>query len=164
MAAPKGNRFWEVRSTHGKSPIFATPDDLWTACCEYFAWVEENPLIEERLFSSEGAVIKGHASKMRAMTIQGLCNFLDIGDTTWYEYAQREGYAAICARAKRIIYAQKLEGAAADLLNASIIARELGLKERSETELTGANGGPIQAITREMTAEEAARAYRDLMG
>lgn len=162
MAAPLGNRFWEARSTHGRKPIFADPEQLWAACCEYFEWVEKNPLIEERLFSSEGSVIVGHAGKMRAMTIQGLCNFLDIDDNVWYAMAAKEGFQETCARAKRIIYAQKLEGAAADLLNASIIARELKLTDSHE--LSGPNGGPLQTVTREMTAEEAARAYRDLMG
>ena len=34
MVAPVGNRFWEVRSSHGRSPIFESPDALWSACCE----------------------------------------------------------------------------------------------------------------------------------
>ncbi|MGX7873214.1 hypothetical protein ACVDG5_010845 [Mesorhizobium sp. ORM6] len=36
MPAPLGNRFWEARSSHGRAPIFATPDDLFAVCCEYF--------------------------------------------------------------------------------------------------------------------------------
>ncbi|MDR6901408.1 hypothetical protein J2W52_003032 [Rhizobium miluonense] len=36
MAAPKGNKFWMARSSHGRNPIFATPEDLWNACNEYF--------------------------------------------------------------------------------------------------------------------------------
>lgn len=36
--------------------------------------------------------------------------------------------------------------------------------DRVAHELSGPNGGPLQTVTREMTADEAARAYRDLMG
>lgn len=32
----KGNNEWEKRSSHGRNPILKSPDDLWTACCEYF--------------------------------------------------------------------------------------------------------------------------------
>lgn len=46
MAAPKGNRFWEARSSHGRNPKFESPEALWAACCEYFEWVEANPLPE----------------------------------------------------------------------------------------------------------------------
>lgn len=36
--------------------------------------------------------------------------------------------------------------------------------DRVAHELTGPNGGPLQTVTREMTAEEAARVYREQMG
>ena len=45
-----------------------------------------------------------------------------------------------------IIRTQKFEGASADLLNPNIIARDLGLADKSE--LTGAGGGAIETVTR----------------
>lgn len=127
-----GGQIWKAKSKAGRKPIFKTPEALNEACEEYFQWVDDNPLMEQKLFSSNGAIISGSAVKMRAMTIQGLCNFLDISDECWSNYCKREGFVGICARVKRIIYAQKLEGAAADLLNPSIIARELGLADKQE--------------------------------
>ena len=43
MAAPKNNSFWKQRQKHGRDKIFASPDALWSAACEYFAWCDENP-------------------------------------------------------------------------------------------------------------------------
>jgi hypothetical protein len=43
MAAPKGNQFWMLRSKHGRDKLFATPEALWEAACEYFQWCDENP-------------------------------------------------------------------------------------------------------------------------
>ena len=77
MPAPKGNQFWRARSKHGRDKIFKTPADLWEACCEYFDWVEENPLHEAQAFAFQGNVTEHALPKMRAMTIQGLCLFLD---------------------------------------------------------------------------------------
>lgn len=68
--------------------------------------------------------------KMRAMTIQGLCNFLQIGTSTWSDYKKKKDFSDIITRVEGIIYQQKLEGAAADMLNPNIIARELGLAEK----------------------------------
>ena len=45
-----------------------------------------------------------------------------------------EGFSDITTRAEEIIYDQKFSGAAADLLHANIIARDLGLKEQSQIE------------------------------
>ncbi|QBY42541.1 DNA-packaging protein [Arsenophonus nasoniae] len=134
MAAPKGNRFWEARSSHGRKPVFENPEQLWQACCEYFEWIENNPLKEEKVFSYQGEITHTNISKMRAMTISGLCLFLDVADSTWQAYRVKDGFSAITTQAEKIIYDQKFSGAAADLLNANIIARDLGLKEQSQVE------------------------------
>lgn len=142
MAAPKGNQFWRVRSSHGRKPIFPDPDILWDACCEYFEWVEANPLWEDRVMSYQGVNTHEPVAKMRAMTVTGLCNFLDISLQAWTEYRTRNGFGDVTTRVDQIIRDQKFAGAAADLLNANIIARDLGLADKSE--LTGKDGGPIQ--------------------
>lgn len=146
MAAPIGNSFWEARSTHGRAPIFGSPDELWEACCEYFAWVDENPLYESKGFAFQGVVTEHSFAKMRAMTVTGLCIFLDISVKTWAEYRIREDFTPITTRVDEIIRTQKFQGAAADLLNANIIARDLGLADKSE--LTGKDGSELTIINR----------------
>lgn len=144
MAAPIGNQFWKARSSHGRNPIFAAPDDLWTAASEYFEWVEANPLWEAKPFAFQGVVTIENLAKMRAMTISGLCIFLDIGRNSWDEYRARQDFSGVVRNIEEIIRTQKFEGASADLLNANIIARDLGLADKSE--LTGKDGGPIQVV------------------
>ena len=73
---------------------------------------------------------------MRAMTITGFCLFADISDTTWENYCKEKDFIAVTKWIKDVIYSQKFEGAAAGLLNSNIIARDLGLKEKTETEHT----------------------------
>lgn len=133
MAAPKGNHFWEARSSHGANPKFSNPEDLWDACLEYFEWVERNPLKEAKVAQKKHEPVILELSKMRAMTIVGLCVFLDITRSTWAEWRKsRDDLSAVITRVEQIIYQQKFSGAAADLLNANIIARDLGLADKSE--------------------------------
>jgi hypothetical protein len=150
MAAPKGNRFWEARTKHGRDLIFADPQKLWEACLEYFNWVEDNPLWEDSLVTFQGSATHEPKAKMRAMTIGGLCIFLDIARRSWDEYRSREDFLPIVTRAEEIIRNQKFAGAAADLLNPNIIARDLGLADKSE--LSGPNGAPIQVTRIELVA------------
>lgn len=132
----KGNRFWLARSSCGPKPIFDDPNDLWEACQEYLAWVEDNPLYETKGFAFQGAVTKETFPKMRAMTIGGLCIFLDIARSTWDEWKKnRADLSEIITRVEEIIRDQKFTGAAADLLNPNIIARELGLADKSDTKV-----------------------------
>lgn len=138
-----GNRFWETRSTAGPKPKFSNPEDLWRACCEYFEWNASHPLFEAKAFAYEGVVTIAELPKMRAMTIAGLCIFLDVEERTWRMWRdERSDLLPIITRTEAIIYQQKFEGASADLLNPNIIARDLGLADKKE--LTGAGGGPIQ--------------------
>jgi len=153
MAAPSGNRFWEARSSHGRNPIFDSPSKLWKASTEYFEWVEANPLQEDKLVSFQGITKHEPVAKMRAMTISGLCIFLDIGRRTWDDYRARQDFSPVCSMVENIIREQKFAGAAADLLNSNIIARDLGLADRQEH--TGKDGGPIQ--TEDISDTEAAR-------
>lgn len=132
MAAPKGNQFWKARSSHGRKPIFASPEELETACEEYFQWVHDNPLMEAQAFAYQGNVKVESLPKMRAMTIAALCLFLDISQQAWSEYRQREGFGEVVTRVEDTIRSQKFEGASAGLLNASIIARDLGLADKQE--------------------------------
>lgn len=132
-----GNRFWEARSTHGRNPIFKDPGQLWEACLEYFQWVEDNPLKAEKIFSYQGEIIRGDVNKMRAMTIGGLCIFLDICKNTWDNYRDNKDFLTVTTRVEEIIKDQKFSGAAADLLNPNIIARDLGLRDISKVEHSG---------------------------
>lgn len=129
-----GNRFWEKRSSVGRNPIFNCPSELWNAACEYFQWCEDHPLFETKAFAYQGEITTTELPKMRAMTLGGLCLFLDISKQTLHNYRSNPdvGFLEVIKRIEETIYQQKFSGAAADLLNANIIARDLGLVDKSD--------------------------------
>ena len=160
MAATKGNRFWEMRSSHGRKPKFESPGQLWSAACEYFSWVEDNPLTEYKVTQFQGAPIQMEVPKMRAMTVNGLCLFLDIGEQTLANYEKNEDFLGVVKAIKKVMYDQKLTGAAADLLNSNIIARELGLADKQDVSKKSVS----VEISKDTNPQEAADIYKDLMG
>jgi len=158
---PVGNKFWQCRAKHGRNGIWATPNDLLTDCLAYFQWIEDNPLWEEKGFAFQGVVTKELFAKMRAATLDGLQLHLGISHTTWQSYRVKPDFVAVCEYADKAIRQQKFAGAAADLLNASIIARDLGLADRSE--ITGRDGGALQVVTSDMPDDVAAQLYREML-
>lgn len=149
---------WMARASKDPRLIFSTPDDLWLACCEYFQWIENNPLMATETVKFQGVGGTMEVPKMRAMTISGMCLFLGVTRATWTSYRGAPDYLDICDAVEGIIYQQKLTGAAADLLNQSIISRELGLKDKQEREITGKDGAPIAAALFDKADYAAARA------
>jgi len=136
VAAPKGNKYWESRRTHGNHRVFDTPQDLWSAAVDYFIYIEENPLQAADLVKHQGEAKVAFVPKMRAMTEEDFCIQTKMSQSTWTNYCTGEGtykdFLAISLEIKSIIRTQKFQGAAADLLNGSIIARDLGLVDKQE--------------------------------
>ena len=134
MAPIKNNQFWKLRSKHGRDKIFETPQTLWDEACIFFEWCDKNPLIEQKAF---GTGKKLNLNKMRAYTMQGLCYFLKIGTSTYNDYKHREEFKEVIEQIEQVLFTQKFQGAAAGLLNANIISRDLGLKDASDVTTDG---------------------------
>jgi hypothetical protein len=169
MAAPKGNEYWQLRHKHGKDKKF-TPDEIWQEAVKYFNWVKENPLWESVLIQKGVVVDKGleterveyfvKAPKMRAMTLKALYLHLGIDRKTWTNWAKDKDYVTIITRVENVIFTQKIEGAAAKLLETNIIARELGLIDKKGIEHSGEINTPqITAIKQQKRIEEALKKF-----
>src|SRR5687768_6444110 len=76
MAAPKGNKFWELRSQHGRKVIFSSPEILWEEACKYFDWCEKHTFQAVEYNGKDAK--KCLVPKMRAFTLSGLCLFLHV--------------------------------------------------------------------------------------
>lgn len=142
MAAPKGNKFWKLRAKHGRDKLFESPELLWQAACEYFEWCDKNPLKEEKAFAYQGVITKEDVNLMRAYTLKGLCFYLNCSESYFREFKSNvpkdgEDFLTVIDDIEKIIYNQKFEGAAAGLLNANIIARDLGLTDKKDLTTAG---------------------------
>jgi hypothetical protein len=140
MAAPKGNKFWKIRSKHGRSKLFANAGLLWDAACEYFEWVYSHPLKESKVCSFQGKNVLKSVPLMRAMTISGLCIYLGTHEEylTSFESGldlntnEGKDFSRVIKDIRSVIITQKFEGASAGLLNQNIIARDLGLVDKKD--------------------------------
>lgn len=145
-------KIWD-RVKPGRPATFESPDVLWEECIKYFEWVEDNPLYEGKLVSFQGHSTIVAVPKMRAMTIQGMCLFLNLSLSTWQGWRETERqprtpFSGVLEQAEEIIRKQKFEGAAAELLNPNIIARDLNLKEHTDLSSEDGSMSPPSRIER----------------
>lgn len=131
MGAPLNNQFWKNRTKHGRDKIFSDPELLWQSACEYFENCDNNP-INTLEFNGKDA-IECIVPKMRAYTKAGLSVYLDCALNTFDALEKDKDFLQVYTRICQIIYTQKFEGAAAGVLNANIIARDLGLSDNNNT-------------------------------
>jgi hypothetical protein len=149
MSAPAGNQFWKQRATHGREKIWETPELLWESCMEYFEATDNRKWIKKDWVGKDAEEVERETETPYTWT--GLYLFLDCVHSTWQEYEKRQDFTAITARVRHIIYTQKFEGAAVGAFNANIIARDLNLKDSTETDV---NIKQIPKIEYEMPPED----------
>lgn len=137
-----GNQFWMNRAKHGRDKLFATPELLWNAACEYFQYIQDNPLPETRVFQFQGKVITEEVPIMRAMVMRELCFYLNCNEAYFRQFKAQlpEGekdFSTVIEDIETIVYTQKFQGAAGNLLNANIISRDLGLTDKKDVSSNG---------------------------
>ena len=146
MGAPKGNEFWKLRSKHGRDTIFENPAILWDAACEYFSYITNNPLKAEEIVKYKDYYEIATINKLRPFTLTGLCIFLDVNTVYFTQFEKTlEGkndniskdFSKVITRIRETIYSQKFEGATSGFFNPNIIARDLGLMDKTDITTNG---------------------------
>jgi hypothetical protein len=133
--------------------IYLTPDAFLADVVKYFEWVDDHPLLEEHVFQHKGAIVRTDKAKMRPYTKKGLATYLGIPESRLASYRNRgDEWAEAVELIEQVIYTQKFEGAAAGLLNAGIISRDLGLAEKQEVETTDLTPAPPPEVPNEHQA------------
>ena len=158
MAAPKGNQFWRLRSKHGRDKLFATPELLWDAACEYFQWCDENPwstrkaiqkTVPTKVKKGKKTVVEDKQYVQQEVTptsrpysLMGFCVYTGASTSWWRsfrekcEHAKDEDFLSVIARVEGTIKTQQFEGACVGAFNSNIIARTLGLADKQEIDHT----------------------------
>jgi hypothetical protein len=136
MGAPKGNNYWQFRGKHGTNFSY-TPEDLWNEAVKYFEWISEKTWIKKEAIKSgdmAGTLIDIPTST--PMSVESFCLFADISTQTFRNYESNESsykdFFEVSTRIRQIIESQQFEGATVGAYNPNIIARKLGLVDKSE--------------------------------
>jgi hypothetical protein len=140
MAAPKGNKFWKLRSKHGRDKIFSSPDIFLESAYEYFEYCDNNPWLHNEVVKTgkeAGKILP--VPTQRPYTIEALCRFLHITHQTFRTYETDENYKdffTVFTHVREVIENNQFEGATVGAFNANIIARKLGLTDKKDVDLT----------------------------
>ena len=146
MAAKKFNTYWKRRKKN-RGHIFQTAQKFEKWWWDYFKFCDENPWYKNEAVKSgkeAGTIIQIPAA--RPYTEAGFIAFHGLGQTYLRQLEstlkEREDEASkdistVLSWAKNVCYTQKFEGAVVGVFNANIIARDLGLAEKTDHTTNG---------------------------
>ena len=156
MGAPKGNCFWRLRSKHGRDRIIQDPEYLAKAADEYFELCIENPIITYDYKGKDATKVEYKIPKVfQKNELARFCNV-----TEWRQIDDlktvSEDFLQVVTHIENIIADQKYQFAVANIFNATIVARDLGLQDRKDI-----TSGGEKLSTTVVVQDQAAKANLD---
>lgn len=124
---------WQVaRDWGGRPPQYDDPADLQADVFAYLEWVDKNPLWETKAFGT-GLVCK--VPKKRYPTASGCALFCGVAPRTWRSWKSPDNQLRdVVEHAEEMMLQIKMEGAASGFFNSTIVARDVGLKDKTEVD------------------------------
>lgn len=136
--------YWEGRKKLGRPKLIETPEELWGYACEYFNRVNGTPFKKQDFIrGGEYAGSKVNLDQMAPYTWEGLEAYLfekvgiaHIEDYRYNKDGRYEKFTGIIHAIGKIIYDRNFSGAAVGAFSHNLIARQLGLTEKTEMKVT----------------------------
>lgn len=136
--------YWGWRAKAGKPKNLKSPKQLWQLACEYFQTVDDSPFITNDFIKGgdmAGTIVG--VPKMDVFLWQDFEDFLDergvlakLDDYRSNKDNRYADYADVLTRITNIIYSRKFKGAAVGAFHAGIIAKDLGITEKIQQQMT----------------------------
>ncbi len=142
MAAEEGNDYWTRRKKDGAPKKVETPIELWEAACDYFKECDDNPW-KKTDFKGKDAK-KVQIPTQTPYTWDGLerhvhevCGLVRLDDYKTNKDGRYDDYADVIHVLRKIINSQQLVGSLVGAFNSNMVARMLGLVEKSDITTLG---------------------------
>jgi len=134
----RDREIWEIiteANKVGRPLTFETPEIMWEKACGYFTWAKANPLEEEKLFNSSGEILRETVYLARPFSIKAFCLHARITHQTWLNYKNNPEFLGVTEQISSISFTQQFDGASVGLFNSNLIARSLGLADKTESKV-----------------------------
>lgn len=118
----------------GRPAKFKTPEELWECACKYFAWVDSHAWEKPELIKSgadAGKVI--NVPLKLPYTLEGFMVFANLNDAYLRQLKtdKAKEFSTIIDKIYKVVETQQLSGATVGVFNHHIVARKLGLVEKT---------------------------------
>lgn len=158
-------KIYEVppRFLAGRPYSFATPEEFYNKCIEYFKYVDDNPWVDRCASNgmSTNGVSQSNSTQQtakplqRPYTKQGFMAFCALG-SHYRDFRRinidREGFRPVIEWFEAVIQDQQVSGAMIGKFNSNLVSRLNEIADHVVNEVTGKDGQPFRLPT--LTAKD----------
>ena len=136
-----------------------TPEQVFDLAVRYFTWAEENHIQAAETASFQGDVYESKVHKPRVFTINGFRLFAGISDTVLSKWRREPGYCDVMEFIDGVVFEQKFQLAANNMINAGFIGKEIGVDKPASVTVEATANASIDSVT----ADEVKEAVIDIL-
>lgn len=136
-----------------------TPEQLFDMAVRYFEWAETNHIQAAETASFQGDVFESKTHKPRVFTIVGFRLFCGFTENNIQRWRKEPGYADVMEFVDSVIREQKFQLAANNMVNASLVSKDLGLDKPTTITVENNANNSIEAVS----ADDVKEAVRDIL-
>jgi hypothetical protein len=119
-----------------------TPERLWFLFLEFKTWLKQTPLYKNEFNAKVGDIVSIPLERPLTWSrfdcyVNDLGILTDLEDYRTNRDDRYSDFGGVVTRINREMHADKFEGASVGIFNSNIIARDLGLVDKKETEHSG---------------------------
>lgn len=146
-----GNKFWQLRSKHGRDKIFNDATVLTEEAFKYFDWCDRHPWEKTELVKYQGYASEAEIPLGRPYSMDGLTYFLGVSGA-YFRAAkvnlknkieskkatpEEENLLEAIYLIEQVVRTQNIEGAAVGVFSANLVARIHNIAENVNNNNTG---------------------------
>lgn len=170
-----GNKFWKLRTKHGRDKLFSDSVTLTGEAFSYFDWCDRHPWEKTELVKYQGYASEAEVPLGRPYTMDGLTYYLGVSGA--YFRAAKSNLKDKIERQKatpeevelleaiylieQVIRTQNIEGAAVGVFSANLVARIHNIAENVNSNNTG--DAVLRVTVRDQTTADNLAALDDLL-
>ena len=137
-----------------------TPELVFEMAVKYFEWAETNAIKVGETSSFQGRTYQDTVRKTRIFTIKGLRLFNSWSYCAIEKWRKEPGFREVMEFIDDVIQEQKFQLAANGAVNASLVAKDLGLDKPAQINVAAV---AENTTINDVTAEEVRDAVRDIL-
>jgi len=175
MSRLVGNKFWKLRTKHGKDKIFGDAAVLMEEAYKYFDWCDRHPWEKTELVKYQGYASEAEVPLGRPYTMDGLTYYLGVSGS--YFRSAKGNLKDKIERSKatpeevelletielieQVVRTQNIEGAAVGVFSPNLVARLHNIAENVNNNNTG--DAVVRVTVRDQQTAENLDALDDLL-
>lgn len=136
-----------------------TPEQVFDLAVRYFTWAEENHIQAAETASFQGDVYESKIHKPRVFTLNGFRLFAGLSASVLEKWRREPGFSEVMDFIDGVVYEQKFQLAANNIVNAGFIGKEIGVEKPASINVEATADSSIESVT----AEEVKKAVHDVL-